>query len=349
MCELQENLTCAICVDHFRDPVKLPCQHTYCRECIRTHAEKSKPKETYDTSELSTIPKKEWLIYCPLCRKEASLGKDGVDDLPNNIYLCGMADRSRSLETVEEGACAETPENTVDQDLCMTHESALIMYCETCPKLICLECLEEHERHLISSTKAAYRNLKEPIQKKAEECEVFKDELACLVSETESLLKEIRENENTHRTEIESAYNEGLDVLNTWRRDALNRIENRHLPLTNKTERVLAELPVKMAEIEKMIQEALDLPTSLTGTFLQMSRDLTSRMDVHLSNAPDFLKDQRKVKKTVAETLKLDPAAPLNLDVKLNVRPMKGMTGKPKRCFREEITHIPCFTIFRSL
>lgn len=160
MCESPENLTCAICVELYRDPVKLPCQHTYCRECIRTHAERSRPQETNDTSETSRIPQNDWLIQCPLCRKEASLGEDGVDGLPDNIYLADIAERSRSRRTVEEGACAETPENATDHELCITHEVALIMYCETCSKLICLECLEEHGRHSMSSKKSVYKNLK---------------------------------------------------------------------------------------------------------------------------------------------------------------------------------------------
>lgn len=79
-----------------------------------------------------------------------------------------------------------------------------------------------------------------------------------------------QKNKDSHKAEIEQAYREGLEVLNSWRRDAMNRIENRHAPLTNQAKTILTELSPKMAEIEQMIQKAENVPTSLTKDFLQV-------------------------------------------------------------------------------
>jgi hypothetical protein len=32
--KVEEQLSCAICLEHFKDPKVLSCQHTYCLECI---------------------------------------------------------------------------------------------------------------------------------------------------------------------------------------------------------------------------------------------------------------------------------------------------------------------------
>ncbi|XP_060096312.1 nuclear factor 7, brain-like isoform X2 [Heteronotia binoei] len=50
---LQEELTCAICYDLFRDPVMLECMHHFCKECIQSYWDRC--------SRVAT---------CPQCRQE---------------------------------------------------------------------------------------------------------------------------------------------------------------------------------------------------------------------------------------------------------------------------------------
>ena len=33
-CEVEEHLTCSVCLETFKDPKVLPCLHSYCHECI---------------------------------------------------------------------------------------------------------------------------------------------------------------------------------------------------------------------------------------------------------------------------------------------------------------------------
>ena len=32
--KVEEHLTCAICLEQFKDPKVLPCLHSFCHECI---------------------------------------------------------------------------------------------------------------------------------------------------------------------------------------------------------------------------------------------------------------------------------------------------------------------------
>lgn len=42
--DFQEELTCAICLDYFEDPVSIECGHNFCRGCLcRTWAPGGSP------------------------------------------------------------------------------------------------------------------------------------------------------------------------------------------------------------------------------------------------------------------------------------------------------------------
>ncbi|XP_046448000.1 uncharacterized protein LOC124196810 [Daphnia pulex] len=72
--ETESFVTCSICLCEFdaetRKPKFLPCAHTLCLKCL---------KEIH----------KEFVISCPLCRKEFS-HQDDVSSLPNNSYALHM-------------------------------------------------------------------------------------------------------------------------------------------------------------------------------------------------------------------------------------------------------------------
>ncbi|XP_013410331.1 tripartite motif-containing protein 2 [Lingula anatina] len=52
-------LTCSICLEEYRHPQILPCQHIFCLVCINTHGQNSKPDLN---------------MTCPLCRTRVSFG-----------------------------------------------------------------------------------------------------------------------------------------------------------------------------------------------------------------------------------------------------------------------------------
>ena len=67
--KIEDELQCAVCLNLYRCPKILPCQHTFCKEpCIK-----------------ELINSETEQITCPICREDHTLTLDGIDGLMGNV------------------------------------------------------------------------------------------------------------------------------------------------------------------------------------------------------------------------------------------------------------------------
>nr|XP_046915364.1 putative uncharacterized protein DDB_G0277255 [Dermatophagoides farinae] len=121
--QLEQLLTCAICLDRFRNPKLLPCQHTFCGEpCMEGLVDYARRQ-----------------IKCPECRAEHRIPYNGVQSFPNNVTLTRFLDLHRSIT-------GEEPEPLPSQmDRCnVCGEKSYCNGCSHCGKKVCDECRTAH-------------------------------------------------------------------------------------------------------------------------------------------------------------------------------------------------------------
>ncbi|XP_016115621.1 zinc-binding protein A33-like [Sinocyclocheilus grahami] len=113
-------LMCPVCLSDFNDPVSLPCEHVFCRQCITSYLESH-----------------EGAHKCPECRQNFTR-----QDLKGNRVLRNVVDvlQQQKLKTRQQ-----TPKNTQEM-LCSEHMEPLKLFCENDRKLVCLIC-KEGEKH----------------------------------------------------------------------------------------------------------------------------------------------------------------------------------------------------------
>ncbi|XP_041658883.1 tripartite motif-containing protein 16-like [Cheilinus undulatus] len=175
----QEKISCPICLDLLKDPVTVPCGHSYCAGCIQIHWDEQNEQNAYS---------------CPQCRQTFSprpvLGKntmlaDLVDDLQksrleaaqaSNAYagpddvacdVCTGTKRKASKSCLQclASYCEKDlqfhhespalkkhklvePSKKLQENICSTHDELMKIFCRTDQQPICYLCLmEEHKDH----------------------------------------------------------------------------------------------------------------------------------------------------------------------------------------------------------
>ncbi|CAH1252220.1 TRIM56 [Branchiostoma lanceolatum] len=126
--EIQEDiLSCPICYHQLREPKALPCQHTYCCDCLQELARRANNGQ----------------FNCPECGKAITIPAQGVQAFPTNFLVANV------LQKVQQ--CKEEKQKQADEtDMCDVHRQEAQVVCDTCTILVCTACLKSgHKGHTL--------------------------------------------------------------------------------------------------------------------------------------------------------------------------------------------------------
>ncbi|XP_074535751.1 nuclear factor 7, ovary-like [Halichoeres trimaculatus] len=143
---LEEDLSCPVCHEVYKDPVILSCCHSFCKDCLQSWWREKEDRE------------------CPVCKRRHSR----EELLPNF-----------ALKNLCESFLQERGQRP-SEDLCSLHSEKLKLFCLNHQQLVCLVCRdsEKHRRHRIRPIDEAAGNNKkklletlEPLKRKLKVCE----------------------------------------------------------------------------------------------------------------------------------------------------------------------------------
>ncbi|XP_044840065.1 zinc finger protein RFP-like [Mauremys mutica] len=134
---LQEEATCPICLEYFKDPVIIDCGHNFCRACI------AQCWEGANTD-----------ISCPQCRETVQQG-----NLRPNRQLANVIEIAKRLSLQ---AAKEAGEERVYGE----HQETLKLFCEENQTPICVVCdrSRAHRAHMVVPIEEAAQEYKEKLQ-----------------------------------------------------------------------------------------------------------------------------------------------------------------------------------------
>lgn len=138
--------TCSICLEAFRQPRTLPCQHSLCSVCLQEYLE-----QCLVSKDMKQFP-------CPLCRASISIKQHDIIQIENIVKQFDLVSFS---EIVDEN---ESRDTSVNCDAC-SRDNVLIAaakMCKECNENICKECANYHSKNKLLSSHSLSDILRHP-------------------------------------------------------------------------------------------------------------------------------------------------------------------------------------------
>ncbi|XP_073704198.1 tripartite motif-containing protein 16-like [Garra rufa] len=119
----QDEFLCAVCLDLLKDPVAIPCGHSYCKSCITGFWDQEDQMRVYS---------------CPQCRQTFS----PRPALARNTILAEMVEKLNKRELSDE---CDAGAGDVECDVCTERKYKAVKSCLMCLNSYCQNHLEQHE------------------------------------------------------------------------------------------------------------------------------------------------------------------------------------------------------------
>ncbi|XP_029463033.1 E3 ubiquitin-protein ligase TRIM39-like [Rhinatrema bivittatum] len=245
---LQDETTCSICLDYFKDPVITDCGHSFCCSCI-----------TRCWEELETN------FPCPHCRQTFQ-----QRSLKPNRQLSNIVDIAKQL--------AKKRRRLQEEGLCERHGQALLLFCEEDQEAVCVVCDKslEHGSHNVILIEEGVQGYKEKLHGHLERLKQDLEAILECKCEEEENIGEVKNYTEIQRQKIVSEFEEMLQFLNNKQLDILNQLEKKEEYILNRIRENVVRLEAKSLSIKNLITEIEEKCQHAGAEFL---KDVNSTLD----------------------------------------------------------------------
>ena len=259
--ELEEEITCPVCQEHFRDPKILPCLHYYCKECVRQLALRAGTNSPF---------------ACPECRRGTVLSQNDPDQLPTAFFvnrmkelrtkmkkaqgkvetICEMCSRAKAeafcrhcaeficndcvrshrnmkvfanhkvvtLQELKEGGAKAIPLKEAPPPMCTDHDEQLKIYCFDCNHLICRDCIiYDHAGHKSEFVKKSAPQCKKTLKESLIPLAKIQTNMSAATKKVEEIEREVSDQHKAVTGTIKQSFKQLRDILHKREKQLLDR------------------------------------------------------------------------------------------------------------------------------
>ncbi|XP_067833513.1 E3 ubiquitin/ISG15 ligase TRIM25-like isoform X2 [Heptranchias perlo] len=300
---LEDELTCAVCLQVYQDPVILPCLHSFCLKCIEGVWAQTAGPEGFE---------------CPQCRRKFN----PRPSLERNFTLCNIVEKYNRSQPPADSAgvmceyCDETPtlavktclkceasfcsrhlkphlwkealkdhtliEPTADltERQCLDHKKVFEYYCKDDAECVCVSCTitGKHKFHTLLSLDQAQAAIKEELEREIERLRGVQQNCSSKQRDLERSEAEIKTRINELKGKLSKSYSDWRRQLEEDEEYALKLIDEEGLRALSQIRSCSEALNKRMEQMTLIDGEYQSLEQRDPLSFIQNSKQLLSRV-----------------------------------------------------------------------
>ncbi|XP_050960614.1 E3 ubiquitin/ISG15 ligase TRIM25-like [Labeo rohita] len=279
--QYEDQFSCSVCLDRLKEPVTIPCGHSYCMSCITDCWEQKEQEPPYRCPQC-----RESFSQRPLLKKNTliaemmeTLQKTSLQTAAVECDVC-TTEKNRAVKSCLQCLASfcqthlqlhyQSPafmkhklveaSRNIQENICLNHGKLLEMYCQDDRQCICCMCTDNHKGHSVvyvdsewTSKKKELEEIKVVCRKLIQEREKSQQELSDAAKVLKSSAQEAMENIEKVFAELicslEKKHSEIKEQIRAQEKTEIDRAEELHKHLDQE----LTELRKRQAEIEKLL------------------------------------------------------------------------------------------------
>uniref|UniRef100_A0A8C6ST09 Uncharacterized protein n=1 Tax=Neogobius melanostomus TaxID=47308 RepID=A0A8C6ST09_9GOBI len=246
---LEQDLSCSICCELFRDPVVLSCSHSFCKVCLENWW-KDKPLKT-----------------CPVCKRRSS-----KENPPLSLSLRNL------VETFTEERKQTSPSPA--QPECSLHSEKLRLFCEDHQDLICLVCRDSrtHKDHSFRPIEEAAQELREQLRRDLTPLQENLKVLARSRAQLEFSEAHITAQARRAQTQIRAQFEKLHQFLREEEESRMKALREEEEQKTQRMKDMMAAVSRDMEAVSQSVSETEELLRAADASFLLQYKTAAKRL-----------------------------------------------------------------------
>ncbi|XP_040914202.1 tripartite motif-containing protein 16-like [Toxotes jaculatrix] len=276
----QEKLCCSICLDLLKDPVTIPCGHSYCLKCVNSYWDEEAWKEIHSCPQCRQTfrPRPALVKNTMLADLVEDLKKTGASAEPADHRYAGPEDvacdfcTGRKLKALKSclqclvSYCEQhlqphyespafekhklvQPSKKIQENICTRHNEVMKIFCRTDQQCICYLCsMDEHKGH---DTVSAVTEMTE----RQRELRVRRQKIQQRIQKREKDVKVLQQEVEAINSSADKAVRESEKIFTGVKQQIRSRQESEvtHvIKLQEKLQQEITELRRKDTELDKL-------------------------------------------------------------------------------------------------